>query len=155
MANSDPRGVIDYLRQLDASAAGRGPKASDDPDVGRSFLFVSSSDPEAARRAVEASPLEIDLVVISPSRPARETADYATAGHWVFTVEEPLLVGRVSAESEADVLTRLAQALRDLAAYNARAPLVVLDLLGSGTFALSETGLADCADGLDRAVSRS
>jgi len=121
----------------------------------RSFLFVSSWDPDAARHAVHASPLEIDLAVISPSKRARETADYAAAGHWVFTVEEPLLVQRAFAESGADVLARLAQALRGLGAYDARAPLVVLDLLASGAFAVDEAGLAGYVDGLDRALSAS
>ena len=34
--------------------------------MARSFLFVSSFNPEAARRAVPASPLELDLAMISP-----------------------------------------------------------------------------------------
>jgi hypothetical protein len=48
-----------------------------------SFLFVSSFDPGAARRAVLASPLDPDLAVISPSEPAQETSGYAVRGCWV------------------------------------------------------------------------
>jgi hypothetical protein len=61
------------------------------PDV-RSFLFVSAFDPDAARRAVLASPLDPDLVVISPSGAARETAGYAVGGRWVFTLNQARLM---------------------------------------------------------------
>jgi hypothetical protein len=121
--------------------------------MARTFLFVSSFNPEAARRAVIESPLEIDLGVISPSEAARETLGYATGGRWVFTVEEPLLSPRAVAESGADVLARFARAMRGLAAYEAQAPLAVLDgldLLGAAAFSLDETGLMRCADDLER-----
>jgi hypothetical protein len=124
--------------------------------MARSFLFVSSVNPEAARRAVLASPLEMDLAVISPSEAGRETAGYAVGGRWVFTVEEPLLAARAFAESGSDVLARLAQAMRGLAAYDARAsPLVVLDgldVLGASAFTLDEAGLMRSADDLERAL---
>ena len=123
--------------------------------MARSFLFVSSFNPEAARRAVLASPLELDLVVISPSAVARETAGYAVGGRWVFTVAEPLFAARAFAESGADVLARLAQAMRGLAAYDARAPLVVLDgldVLGASAFTLDEAGLMRSADDLEGAL---
>jgi len=123
--------------------------------VERSFLFVSSADPEAARRAVDASPIDIDLAVISPSTRARATAVYAARGRWVFTVDEPLLVKSSPAESGADVLARFAEALRGLDAYDSRALLVVLDLLGSGAFALDEAGLTSCAESLGRALAAS
>ena len=100
--------------------------------MARSFLFVSSFNPEAARRAVLAPPLERDLAVISPSDAARETAGYAVGGRWVFTVEEPLL-----------------------AAYDTRAPLVVLDgldVLGASAFTLDEAGLMRSADDLERTL---
>jgi hypothetical protein len=122
-------------------------------DMARTFLFVSSFNPEAARRAVLASPLEIDLAVISPSDAARETAGSAVGGRWVFTVEEPLLAARAFAESGSDVLARLAHAMRGIAAYDARAPLVVLDaldVLGASTFTLDEAGLMRSADDLER-----
>jgi hypothetical protein len=45
-----------------------------DPVMTRSFLFVSSFDPEAALRAALASPLEVELAVISRSDAACETA---------------------------------------------------------------------------------
>jgi hypothetical protein len=121
--------------------------------MSRLFVLVSSSKPEAARRAVLASRLEIDVAVISPSEEARETAAYAVDGRWVFTVEEPLLASLAFAESGADVLARLAQAMRGLDAYDARASLVVLeglDVLGSGVFTLDEEGLLRFADALDR-----
>ena len=121
--------------------------------MARSFLFVSSFNPEAARRAVLASPPEVDLALIGPSDAARATAGYAAGGRWVFTVEEPLLAARASAESGSDVLARLAQAMRGLAAYDARAPLVVLDgldVLGANAFTLDEAGLMRSADDLER-----
>jgi hypothetical protein len=123
--------------------------------MARSFLFVSSLNPEVARRAVLASPLEVDLAVISPSGAARETAGYAVGGRWVFTVEEPMLAARAFADSGSDVLARLAQAMRGLAAYDARAPLVVLDgldVLGASAFTLDEAGLMRSADDLERAL---
>jgi hypothetical protein len=43
----------------------------------RSFLFVSSFDPDAARRAVLVSGLDPDLVVISPSGAARDDLERA------------------------------------------------------------------------------
>jgi len=123
--------------------------------MARSFLFVSSFNPEAARRAVLASPLEMDVAVISPSDAARETAAYAVGGRWVFTVAEPLLAVRAFAESGSDVLARLVQAMRGLAAYDARAPLVVLDgldVLGASAFMLDDAGLMRSADDLERAL---
>jgi hypothetical protein len=125
-------------------------------DMSRTFLFVSSFNPEAAGRAALDSPVAIDLAVISPSEAARETAGFALGGRWVFTVEEPLFVARAFAESGADVLARVAQAMRGLAAYEARAPLAVLDgldLLGAGAFSLDEAGLLRAADDLERALS--
>jgi hypothetical protein len=124
--------------------------------MARSFLFVSSFNPEAARRAALASPVELDLAVIGLSQAARATAGYAFDGRWVFTVEEPLLAGRACAESGSDVLARLAQAMRGLAAYDARAELVVLDgldVLGANAFTLDEAGLMRSADDLERALS--
>ena len=123
--------------------------------MARSFLFVSSFNPEAARRAVLASPLEVDIALISQSEAALQTAGFAVGGRWVFTVEEPLLAARAYAESGADVLARLAQAMRGLAAYDARAPLVVLeglDVLGASAFTLDEAGLMRSADDLERAL---
>jgi hypothetical protein len=121
--------------------------------MNRTFLFVSSYNPEAARRAVLDSSLAIDLAVLSPSEAARETAGYAVGGRWVFTVEEPLFMPRAFAESGADVLARVATAMRGLAAYEAQWPLVVLDgldLLGAAAFNLDEAGLMRCADDLER-----
>jgi hypothetical protein len=122
----------------------------------RSFHFVSSLNPEAARRAVLASPLEVDLAVISPSEAARHTAGYAVGGRWVFTVGEPLLAAPAVAESGADVLARFAHGMRGLAAYDARAALVVLDgldVLGACVFTLDEAGLMRSANDLERALT--
>jgi hypothetical protein len=120
-----------------------------------SFLFVSSFAPEAARLAVQASPVQPDLVVISPSDAARETAGYAIGDRWVFTIVEPLLAVRVFAENAADVVARFAEALRRLPAYEARAPLVVLDgldVLGASVFTLNSARLMRSADDLERAL---
>jgi len=121
----------------------------------RSFLFVSSFRPQAARQAVLASLKEPDLAVVSPSDRAHETAGYAVGGRWIWTMEEPLFVERASAESGADVLARFVQAIRGLAAHEARTPLVVLDgldVLGASTFTLDEGGLLRWATDLERAV---
>jgi hypothetical protein len=123
--------------------------------VARSFLFVSSFAPEAARLAVLASPVELDLVVISPSDPARETADYAVGDRSVFTIVEPLFAGQAFAETGADVVARFARALRGLPAWEARAPLVVLDgldVLGASVFTLNTARLMRSADDLERAL---
>jgi hypothetical protein len=123
--------------------------------MARSYLFVSSLEPEAARRAVLASSLQMDLAVVSPSDMARETARYAVGGRWVFTVAEPLLAVRALAERGSDVAARLTRAMRGLAAYDARAVLVVvdgLDLLGASALRLNGPGLLRSADDLERAV---
>ncbi|PWU19420.1 MAG: hypothetical protein C5B48_13600 [Candidatus Rokuibacteriota bacterium] len=49
-----------------------------------------------------------DLCIVGPSAAAHEAAAVASGGHWVFTVVEPLLAAR----DRADVLGRLARALR-------------------------------------------
>jgi hypothetical protein len=146
-----------FTQRLGGGSDARSRPHRHDRDMARSFLFVSSFDPEAARRAVLASPLEVDLAVIGPSGAARETAGYAVGGRWVFTVEEPLLAARAFAESGSDVLARLAQAMRGLVAYDARAPLVVLDgldVLGASAFTLDEAGLMRSADDLERALAQ-
>jgi hypothetical protein len=150
------RGAVSgFAQRLGGDSDARPRPQRQDREMARSFLFVSSVYPEAARRAVLASPIEVDLAVISPSRAARETWDYAIGGRWVFTVEEPLLAARAFAESGSDVLARLVQAMRGLAAYDARAPLVVLeglDVLGASGFTLDEAGLMRSADDLERAL---
>jgi hypothetical protein len=121
----------------------------------RTFIFVSTSDRNAAARAVANAPGQPDLCVISPSAAARQTAAFAVGGRWVFTVEEPLLAARVPAETGDDVLARLAQALRGIRAYDARLPLIVcdgLDILGATAFVLDEGGLTRLADDFERAL---
>jgi hypothetical protein len=124
-------------------------------DMARSFIFVSALAPEAAARAVAAAPQPPDLIVTGPSRLARETAARAVDGHWVFTVEEPLLAARRPDESGDDVLLRVTQGLRDLLVYDAGVMLIVvdgLDILGASEFVLDETAVMRLADQLDRAL---
>ena len=56
------------------------------------------------------------------------------------------------AESGADVITRVAQSLRGVRAYDSNAPLVIcdsLDILDASVFVLDEDGLARTADTLE------
>jgi hypothetical protein len=121
----------------------------------RSYLFVSSSRPQDARRAVLSSASDPDLAVVSPSDNAYETAGYAVGGRWIATREEPLLAERSVAESGADVLARFARVLRGLAAYEARSLLVVidgLDVLGATAFRLADEGLLRWASDLEQSL---
>jgi broad specificity phosphatase PhoE len=121
----------------------------------RSFILVSASSPEDAAHMVADSPEFPDLCLTSPSQQARETAEFAFQGRWVFTLEEPLLAARNEHEDGGDVLARLAVALRSIAAYDAKLPFVVvdkLDVLGATAFQLDELGLARLADDIDRLV---
>jgi hypothetical protein len=123
--------------------------------VPRFYLFVSSSKPRDARRAVLASLSEPDLAVVSPSDDAYETAGYAVGGRWIATREEPLLAGRSFAESGGDVLARFARVMRGLIAYEARSLLVVidgLDVLGATAFRLAEDGLLRWANDLEQSL---
>jgi hypothetical protein len=119
----------------------------------RTFLLASALKPQTAARAAAQAPQQPDVIIRSPSALAREAAAIAVGGRWVFTIDEPLLAARAPGESGADVLGRLARALRGLQAVDARAPLVVcdqLDILGAGVFALDERGVMQCADDLDQ-----
>jgi len=123
--------------------------------MGRSFIFASALEPEAAARAVAASPQPPDLIVTSPSLVARETAARAVDGHWVFRVEEPLFAARWPGESDDNVLWRVMQGLRDLSVYDACLTLIVVDgfdLLGAGAFLLDEAAVMRLADDLDHAL---
>jgi hypothetical protein len=123
--------------------------------MGRLFIFASALEPKAAARAVAASSQPPDLIVTSPSELARETAARATDGHWVFTVEEPLLAARRPGESGDNLLAHVTQGLRDLLVYDADVMLIVvdgLDVLGAATFFLGETEVTRLADDLDRAL---
>jgi hypothetical protein len=125
-------------------------------EMRRTFIIASALEPQTAARVAAAAPKPIDLVVVSPTLLAREAAAIVVGGRWVFTVEEPLLAPRASAESGADVLARLARALRGLTAFEAAAPLVVLDaldVLGAGVFVLDEQGVARAADDLERLLA--
>jgi broad specificity phosphatase PhoE len=118
----------------------------------RIFLLAAASQAQSAARVASDLPTAIDLVVTSPSTLAREAAATIVEGRWVFTVDEPLLAQRAPGESGDDVLGRLAHALRGLLAFDAKAPLVVLDgldVLGAGVFALDEEGVMHAADRLE------
>jgi hypothetical protein len=121
--------------------------------MARTYILASALHPHAAARAVADRPQRTDLVVTSPSALAREAATFAVQGRFVSTVEEPLLAPRAAAESGADVLGRIARALRGMRAFDAEAPLVVLEtleVLGAGVFLLDEEGLLRAADVLER-----
>jgi osmotically-inducible protein OsmY len=122
-------------------------------ELARTFVLASATNPHAAARAAAEAPHPIDLVVRSPSEPARAASAIAVGGRWVFTVDEPLLAPRGPGETGGRVIARLVMALRGLPAYEARAPLVVfdgLDLLGAGVFVLDEKGVMRCADDLEQ-----
>jgi hypothetical protein len=125
----------------------------DRSDMTRTYIIASALHPHAAARALAERVEQTDLVVTSPSALAREAATFALQGRFVYTVEEPLLAPRAPAESGADVLGRIARALRGVRAFDAEAPLVVietLDVLGAGVFLLDEEGLLRAADALER-----
>jgi hypothetical protein len=96
----------------------------------RRFLLASAHRPEDARRSAAELPEPIDLVVTSPTELARQAAATAVGDRWVFTLEEPLLAPRASAESVVMCDT--------------------LDLLGGSVFVLDEKGLTHVADALDQ-----
>jgi hypothetical protein len=120
--------------------------------IDRRFLIASAQAAESAARAAAEAPEPIDFVVTSPTALARQAVPVAVGGRWVLTVEEPLLAPRVPAESGADVIARVAQALRSVRAYDSNALLVIfdsLDILGASVFVLDEDGLARTADRLE------
>ncbi len=123
--------------------------------MGRSFIFASALESEAAARAVAASPQPPDLIVTSPSQLARETGARAVDGRWVFTVEESLLAARSPGESGDNVLWRMTRALRDLVVYDGGVTMIVvdgLDILGAGAFVLDEAAVVRLAEDLDHAL---
>jgi hypothetical protein len=126
--------------------------------MSRIFIIVSADDRHEAERAVVLAGARPDICVVSPSTSARETAAFAVGGHWTYTIEEPLLARRAPAESGADVLGRLARALRGAAATEAGTPLVVcdrFDILGATAFVLEESSLLRLADDLERSLPAS
>jgi hypothetical protein len=123
--------------------------------MSRTFIIVSADNRHEAERAVVLAGVRPDVCIVSPSASARETAAFAVGGRWTFTIEEPLLARRAPAESGADVLGRLARALRGAAATDASTPLVVcdrFDILGATAVVLEEAGLLRLADDLERSL---
>jgi len=119
------------------------------------YTFVSSLQPTVSARVAAEAAEPIDLCVTSPSVDARTTAAAARNGHFVFTVDEPLLAGRVRDESVNDVRARYAQALRVIAAYNTRSALVVCDdlgVFGQTAVTMDGAGLFETADAIERAL---
>ena len=116
-------------------------------DGPRSFLFVSSSQPDGAAAAVRRWPEgPPDLCVTSPSPAARQTVEIACAGRYVDVEEEPILGVRGSHESDSDLEARRADVFRLLHELVGRAVLVVSDDL----FDASELPFAAPADDLLR-----
>jgi hypothetical protein len=119
----------------------------------RMFLLTSALEPRAAARVAAEFPHAIDLVSGARlrSRGRRRRSPSAGAG---FSPSRSHCSRRVCRERAAsDVLGRLAEALRGLQAFEAKAPLVVLDgldVFGAGVFVLDEEGVMRCADDLER-----
>jgi broad specificity phosphatase PhoE len=121
-------------------------------DIDRRFLLVSALRVEDAQRTAADLAKPIDLVVTSPTDVAREAAASVVRNRWVFTVEEPLLAPRESHEAGADVVARLAGALRSVRAHESNVSLVVcdtLDVLGASVFVLDDEGVMHVADALE------
>ena len=117
------------------------------------YLFVSSLQPTVSARIAAEAVDPIDLCVTSPSEDAHATASAARNGHFVFTVDEPLLAARVADESVGDVMARYAQALRVIAADGTRSALVVcdeLDVLGRAVVTMDESALLETAEAIER-----
>jgi hypothetical protein len=118
------------------------------------YLFVSALQPTISERAASTAAEPIDLCVTSPSPTARAAAA-AKNGHWVFTVDEPLLAARERHESRADVMARYAQALRLIAAYDTRSALVVcdqLEMLGDPVVTMDESAPLLTAEEIEQAL---
>ena len=99
----------------------------------RNYLFVSSREPLGAAAALwswAAGPP--DLCVTSPSAEAYDTAAFATAGHVVTTLDEPMLAPRQPDESWGDWEARYSEALLIVSAYDTAAALVVCDQFPDG-----------------------
>ena len=97
-------------------------------DAPRRYLFVSARDPLGAAAAVWSWPEgPPDLCVTSPSPEAQDTAGFASAGHLVTIVVEPMLARRRATESWDDFKARFAEGLLIVSAHDTRAALVVCD----------------------------
>jgi hypothetical protein len=122
--------------------------------VSRTFIFAPSNEPDRAAKAIAEAGVSPDLVLVAPSPAAGELAAAAVGGRYVLTIEEPLLAA-VPGGSGEEALDRLAQAMRVVQAYDARAPVVLWDrveIFGTSCFTLEEAGLDRLADDLERAL---
>jgi hypothetical protein len=121
-----------------------------------SYLFASAADPLETAQAVRAwDQGPPDLCVISPSSASEDTAVFASAGHFVQIVEEPLLAGRGGTESADDFTARFAEALRTVVAYEGSAVLIVCDELPGDwavPFAADGADVETRAEWLERAL---
>jgi broad specificity phosphatase PhoE len=99
-------------------------------DAPRAYLLVSTGEPLAASAALstwdDAPP---DLCMTSPSGRAHDTAVFASAGHHVRQIVEPMLASRRPAESVDDFADRFAEAMLIVLAFDALSVLVVCDEL--------------------------
>jgi hypothetical protein len=124
-------------------------------EVERMYLLVSSDSPVEVRATMLRAPRAPDLCVRSPSPDAQRAAEAAFAGGYVRTIVEPLLARRGDGESVGDFMSRCAEALRTLYAFDTRTALVVFDELPAalgGAVELAEHQLLEIADELDRAA---
>jgi len=97
-------------------------------DAPRNYLVVTAGETGEALRSWGLP----DLCVTSPSAEARNTAAFILAGDHVPWMSESLLGTRGESESLDDFKERFATALRTVAAYDARAALVVCDEVPGG-----------------------
>ena len=108
--------------------------------------------PPATRVWAEGPP---DMCIASPWPEARDTAAFASAGHFVTVFDEPLLARRRPGESWDNFRDRFAEALRIVATYDTRAALVVCDELPDDwatPFVLDGDGIAARAAVLENEV---
>jgi hypothetical protein len=123
-------------------------------DAPRAYLFVSTDEPLAASAALSTwDDGRPDLCVMSPSGKAHDTAVFASAGHYVRRIVEPMLASRRPAESMDDFADRFAEAMLIVLAFDALSVLVVCDELPpdwTTPLFVDDEGLLRRADRLER-----
>ena len=151
-ADSAPSRIWDSRGQMTSSTFGNA-EDHDSAEVERVYLIVSSDSPVEVRAAMLRAPSAPDLCVRSPSPDAQRAAEAAFGGGYVRTIVEPLLARRGDGESLGDFMSRCADALRTLYAFDTRTALVVFDELPAalgGALELQERDLLRIADELER-----